>query len=1073
MPDKRINESPTISDRIIFDITTPDVGGCFSANPYKVDRAIIFFVERSFTSGNDRQYDLQDYDPDKLRAAVEAEAIACTTPTPENIAEAKRLREVAETSSLKSPVHYNKAVPVKVFGNDDFPAWLSTDLDNALMTLIPEDEEGNAQYGRFELGWEPKGEAREGDYFICWTWTMQPAGEKQSAHQPFVIAGDTQATTSIPSHHTVPDKYETLLERYLPQMFKEYLGRGDLTPDVMDMLNKAVAKGFTSLEDQSNQIIDLFDANSIHEAYLPFLSNLFNLKLKSGDPTLWRRQVKEAIPLFKKKGTRESLKEGLAQAGIEMTKFTQLWQVISPYTWIDAFKVENGQTDFVLSKIALSVDPANFELSLRRAGEEDYTVLTSDYVTFDSTIDEACSPVTAATTMTWVGDTQATPIALGDGDIVKVLYLVKAVPGPTEQLVEDYIRTLPLADLRDETAQDYPPKNWNVRVIEEDDPLIDVIIKSRHPFREDVVFGHVRTEFPYSENIYNMEEYNGSTRPSTEPCDISKEFLDPCGDCISSKFILDVEVQELSNDKLVETAQVVNEYVPFHSILHSMNISGGIDEFVQSPVEDVECLINYRVEETIISGEANTVFHRIMNNPLGDDLIKRTVLASSEEVLSEQTGIGHNQSAVLYCPDVRFDRLPLNPSTNVLEIFAPSPNAGIYTVSNPYRNSVDVQPNSEPVNQSAFTFRLSNDIYFNPSASIVQDDIKTLGDTGLEQFPIRTRWDVDNNTSYTSGTWKVTFTYGTYEIADMASDGSMVLYDPSNSLPTSGATGLSYDLLDDSSVVIHSGTAGRYKVLRRGRVTINDVSLPDISLLIHRNDYLLYGGNQYRISGFVPETTNQVYLDGYAGGGAGGVPVRVYRRLVDNQVGYFHYKGLMLQAFTNLEQVLNIQNGANAPDVDDRVESNQFMENYMVEIEGEFYAITAIDGNLVTLGGSMSDWKTLASGGTVVVYTIHQFNKNFIKIDGNDFRYIDRRGAEAAQNVQKETLFVPYSYTMTGGVTTGGDAIEAATGSVALGPIISAMGGNGSVVTETVTQDEAVSYTIEYADGSTETGEIQ
>ena len=85
--------------------------------------------------------------------------------------------------------------------------------------------------------------------------------------------------------------------------------------------------------------------------------------------------------------------------------------------------------------------------------------------------------------------------------------------------------------------------NWNVRVIEEDDAFFDSVIPHRHPFYDDVIYGHVRTEFPYSENIYNMEEYNGSIRNSKSPCDIGRTFIDPCFSCVSSSYIVDVEIE--------------------------------------------------------------------------------------------------------------------------------------------------------------------------------------------------------------------------------------------------------------------------------------------------------------------------------------------------------------------------------------------------------------------------------------------------------------------------------------------------------------------------------------------------
>ena len=143
--------------------------------------------------------------------------------------------------------------------------------------------------------------------------------------------------------------------------------------------------------------------------------------------------------------------------------------------------------------------------------------------------------------MTWMGeDLSSGAMALVEGDIIRVLYQYKTVPGSLEQNIEDYIQTLPLADIRDEEDQIYPPKNWNVRLLEEDDIMFDVIIPVRHPFHENLIFGQVRTEFPYSENIYNMETYNGSSRDSYDPCFIDRKFRDPCGNCLSSKFSIDI-----------------------------------------------------------------------------------------------------------------------------------------------------------------------------------------------------------------------------------------------------------------------------------------------------------------------------------------------------------------------------------------------------------------------------------------------------------------------------------------------------------------------------------------------------
>src|SRR5690606_30995277 len=107
---------------------------------------------------------------------------------------AKRLRAEAESDSASSPFFFNEARPVRVIGTPLFPAWLSTDTENALIEKIDTDEDGNTVYGQFKYEWKPDG-MREGDYFICWTWTPLPAGDSLSSHLTFSIGGSPQLTT--------------------------------------------------------------------------------------------------------------------------------------------------------------------------------------------------------------------------------------------------------------------------------------------------------------------------------------------------------------------------------------------------------------------------------------------------------------------------------------------------------------------------------------------------------------------------------------------------------------------------------------------------------------------------------------------------------------------------------------------------------------------------------------------------------------------------------------------------------------------------------------------------------------
>jgi hypothetical protein len=1046
---KTIHENPTISDEIVFDILTPDASGCFSANPYKVDTVIIYFVARNFAGGNIEQADAQHVDPAVQEQYDTAKANACANPSPENLQALQIAQNQLNSFTVTQQVYFNEATPVATFGTSEgFPAWLSTDVEHAFITNIPLDDDGNPQYGHFRLNWKPE-LVREGDFYICWTWTPLPAGDSLSRSEAFYLSSNAATINAIPTHYTVKDKYQILLERYLPEMFKEYICPGDLSPDVLDKFNAAIADGFTTLENLAAQIVDLQDANALNDSLLVLLGNIFDLKLKSSDTTRWRRQIKQAIPLFKRKGTIGGLRTALDQAGVRLTKLTRLWQVISPYTWRDGLIYEGSNT-FPLSKVALPYDPNNFGLWLRYrtsgmdVGDSGYVPLDPTYVSLSTTMGQ--------TTLTWLGDTHSTPIHLSVGDRLLVMYLVNPVPDATQQQIENYIRTLQVADQRDETLQMFPPKNWNVRVLEEDDPLFDVLIPVRHPYADYLIFGRIRTEFPYSENVYNMDEYNGSLRDSLNPCDIANDFLDPCSQCQGSKFSVDLEIQDLSNDRLVEVQDIIREFAPFHAVLHSLNFAGGRDEVVLAPVETIESCIDIHGQEIMVAGAAQYVFNRAMDGGLTYAQVKRNVLASTEIVVPPTFGLGYNDGVALFAPDVQLDDIGVNiDGESVLEVMAPSPNAGTYTLTSVSGHTAGVPGIPEPLNKSGFTFRLSNNVYTNTSASIIQDNRYELTDPNEDfgALGVKSQWDVDHGQALQP--WKVlipTYSANAYTILQVLPSGGLLLLND-GSLPAT-TTNVSYSVLTDQLQPVANSATGNLGVTPRGRVELNDPTLTDVRNVLNiglagSNWYLLYSGVQYFISGFLPDETHKFYIDNFALGTITGVTVSIYQRLADSQLGYVRYYGMELDTGTNEELALMISNGANPPPI--VLENNRFMENFLIEINSQFYSIAAINGSLITLSGLQQDWQTLAAGGTPVNFTIYRFVKQPDLIQGVEFDQYDRRGKEIITKT-----------------------IETST-SMALAMAALNMPGGNEVV-ENVTQEESITFQIEYADGTVETGGI-
>lgn len=941
---KTIDENPTIIDTIQIDIQTTDAYGD-PISPYRVDQVIIYFVQRSFTSGDYKTYT-------------------------ENI------------NGQELTVYYTDAIPVKTYGDgSDSPAWSSLDPSGGFITPVPFNDDGEAQTGVFRVTWNPlagDNMAMEGDYMICWKWTPLLASPKQSAHISFIVYGNQGATTAIPSHITPPGKYEALLNQYTPDVFKGMLASNDVSPSVLARLNGAVGKGYETLENLVNQILDLIDANATHESLLPYLANLFKHKLWSNDPALWRRQIKRAISLNKKKGTLSGLVEALASAGITLNKLTKYWQIVSSSTWTESFVVEEGQTTFELSKTALlPIDPLNFEVSLRGVGEEDYTPLSLNYVSF--------SNVDGVTTMVWTGGLLSSgTITLVAGDIVLITYKIAPV---VNQAIESYIRSLPLMDTRDETTFTYPPKNWNVHLIAEDDTLFDLVIPQRHPFAPLVIWGKVRTEFAYSENIYNMEEYNGSLRDSNYPCDIDRNFIDVCSACQSSSISLDLELEDISNDRLAEAAEIINGYIPFHTQVHSINYSSAVNEYAPPAVEDIEILVQMGLDDYVVIGQGD--FNRLipeLGSTAGQFL--RNQLSSSTTVASG-TATGFNNDIVLFSPGVRFDTLNIL-SSNLLEILSGT-NAGTYQVDETEVGMgvipiIQGSPSSipSPLDTSAFTFRLSSRLWNDAAASIAQADLFTFSDDNVN-FTLYTILTETNSVT----PWKITINSGIYA-------GSYNIYDvqPNNTLILSGwagvvdVTGLNYSLVKNDNTVVLSSSSGDMTVTRRGKVTTQELE----SWGVVEGDYILYSGTQYQIVGFADSSKTQPYILGYTSGSAGAVTISVYRRLLDNRVGYVDVQGMYIITTPDYESVLQVQNGSNPPATP--VEISSFMENYLVQIGSQYYAIIGWDADTITLSGPKTTW---GLSGTMVSFSLINFivTSPVITDAGIEFpEGVDRRGNE-------------------------------------------------------------------------------
>jgi len=885
-----INDNPTVTDKILFSFKTTrsgfDCNHCCEEddddyckddclNPFTFDDITIFYIERNFSNKNTYTDDDSIFHYSDAVVVYKIGSPLWTSNIldcpPDSKIDSGIYSDQKFCEKLSCPDSSNQ-ISYKRSSKDE------QDPDNMILKKI------DGKTGCFEFVWSPEG-VREGDYFICWTYTPYKGSSKISNHRKFYLNSNTAISTSTLIHRTNPNKYTDLLDRYTPEMFKTHIADVDLTPLVIEKLNNCIAKGFNVLEDLTNQLVDLLDSNSVNEYIIYYLSNTLNLSLKSRDPILWRRQIKEAVPLFKKKGTASSLKQAFDHAGMKLIRILNYWQVVSPYYFVDSFLIGSNKI---------------FEFSKKMVGDDvKVSIITAESSTLLSEIDFEI-----------IQDDFVTKIILknnyDDYSLLKVEYFYSFPKNDFETTIFEYIQSLPLMDLRDpffEKKPIIPLKNWNVRLIEEKDPFADHIIKTRHPFTDQIVFGKIKTDFPYSENIYNMEEYNGSIRDSKNPCDIDKNFIDKCSSCRSSNFDIDLEIEDLSDDRIVEAKQIISENTPFHAILRTINYFGGNNEYFVTPIESYEILINYKYFENTVSGGLNRWFHR---NRIQEDLYKRDEL-TDKSISFDSDVYFYNEKISLFCADFDFSFVPEN---SFIEVLSPSIYSGLYSVSNPRNNFIDINDDIF-VNNSTFSFDIFTELNLF-SVELARDDYIEL---------------LDENTSFDfsslelDDSFKIFIDNNFYDIKEVYSN-KIILKNTNNQINKSFKS--KYKILDnDQNEIVNSFCSILYfnKTKINKNLNLENKKNYDLKLVLNKNG----SNNTYDI---IDYDNNNFYITGYFGEDIGGVEVKLVNYLSKNQIGYFSFSGMKC----------SLQNAASANLTEDfinnyneyaiKVVSQNFLNNY-------------------------------------------------------------------------------------------------------------------------------------------------
>jgi len=102
---KTINQSPTITDTIQFELVTTDSDGCV-ASPYKISTVTIYFLEQEFSGKNFTEYEQDIISSDLLSQLETAKELACASPTETNLKAVQRITNEINLSKQTNTFYY-------------------------------------------------------------------------------------------------------------------------------------------------------------------------------------------------------------------------------------------------------------------------------------------------------------------------------------------------------------------------------------------------------------------------------------------------------------------------------------------------------------------------------------------------------------------------------------------------------------------------------------------------------------------------------------------------------------------------------------------------------------------------------------------------------------------------------------------------------------------------------------------------------------------------------------------------------------------------------------------------------
>lgn len=186
--------------------------------------------------------------------------------------------------------------------------------------------------------------------------------------------------------------------------------------------------------------------------------------------------------------------------------------------------------------------------------------------------------------------------------------------------LELYVLSMPRADVRridqlrtyslwkkqllageEPTVVPSPRVDHDTRLIDLRDENLKVICGNRQPFPSKVVFGHVRTEVPFGRTVFNTDEFDGSVRPSNDPCDIDESFVEPCSCSPASHVGFVVTVPIAGSVTIDELKEVITEMLPADAVQRFRGFRSTNQDLVPRPQETIAYGVRKAINDVVLT----------------------------------------------------------------------------------------------------------------------------------------------------------------------------------------------------------------------------------------------------------------------------------------------------------------------------------------------------------------------------------------------------------------------------------------------------------------------------------------